>query len=81
MNNAATLSPDEAVSNPGLYSYNIHRLQSVAGAQSCDKCAYSGTLALLFDESLILIVWSDPNPNEVGAILHCECSVVWSGPH
>jgi hypothetical protein len=38
-------------------------------------------LALLFDESLILIMRTDPNPDEIRSILDCKRPVMRSGSH
>jgi hypothetical protein len=36
--------------------------------------------ALLFDQSLIFDVWTDPNPNEVRAILYSDGAVIDPDP-
>jgi hypothetical protein len=41
----------------------------------------SEALVLLLDESFVLVMRTDPNPDEIHAVLYCQCPMMRTGPH
>ena len=38
-------------------------------------------VALLLDDSLVLIMRTDPNPDEIHYVFDCQCPVIRPSPH